>query len=423
LINLKIILLILVGLCASKILFAQVLDSTSNTLSGDTLLLPSDSLLVNDLKNRISIDTSSVQDYIDNAVRLDFSPIDSIYENSFLGDSLFFQEQVMDRIKNQLQNLEWQKLIALDFQIPSNFKLKGTIFSSYNFGPPSNLNALVLPNNSINGGLDLAFQPFAIPIKLTARYNQYAVIPQVENYVRISFDREFYREYLNDLINSKKEILDQAKQNLLDEKADLDSELAYQYYNATSIKEVQVLQTDLTYEGNLEDIAQFDDALPSTNFSTNYLTEATHNDSWSSASELNQTPDTLDSYNSDAELAEVNSKIQELENKRGDLSSKVSSLEKFQAAFAAVQGFKDIDSAKDWRKFLKYLDAFELGQTNPSYTVFILAKQPINGLNIKTEIKGRRYWFTHGQTQGFFILDPNSKENVIRLDIPAKLTT
>ena len=285
--------------------------------------------------------------------------------------------------------------------LPASAFSGGSIALGYEYGFPSDMNPYrsSVGTYYIKGKAEV--QPLGVPVLIEGNYYQYSVRPETQNYFRVSFDKNSFKEQVKakqkaclSSIDSKRESLTQMKGF---SKADLGAysyslgQTGFElpgsgYYNGTENYD-DLLQNPLS---NME--------LPGTSLPDLELNPDVHLN-------LNAPPDSVqlpDSLSQDISGLSNEAKLKQDSLINGVMLAK-SRLDSIDQTISSLNKYQSIvkDGGSTYTKGLKdklqHIQKFQLGQTNPFFSTFMLSGVPVNGVTVQYESKTREFNFTHGQ--------------------------
>ncbi len=305
--------------------------------------------------------------------------------------------------------------------LPSSGFNGGEISLLYQYGFPTDMNVFRNTTGSAIVHGNVLFQPIGVPMKMEGNYNQFSLRPESENYFRFSFDRNAFKEQMKSKREECLGSIDSAKKDLTGLKRD--SKIEFASFNYALFDEGYSLPGMDEFTG-IEDYDDFVTGLPSTqsvpgNFESPVISEIVPNDnlvapnmvSDSTISQEALLDQNIDQDRMDSLLRGAGQAKLRISN----LNEEIDKLERYEQMVKSGREIPTIPGvSKGFREKLQYVQKFQLGQTNPSFSEFMLAQVPVNGVTIQYESPTREFNFTHGQIVAPVWAPLNQRQSVMR---------
>lgn len=272
----------------------------------------------------------------------------------------------------------------------SSFDLSGFLSLGADWGLTQDLNTTQTDKLRYWAQGELRTELVGIPVMISGQYFQQAIRPETQNFIRIAFDREALTSKKDELSAHKLKLVGLERFKLMDRMQDVDMQSSY-------------LSTLAMYPQGTHDLNAFPSNLYPSGVSTP-ATLATPGISGSSIDELVPQNDLSTvipegTGQSMMDSLRIERFRQDLNNRRQQLQDSLNRLNQYEASLNQVNGpnslpYEKSNGVKQW---LEGIQAFQLGQVVPTFSTFIVAPQPMNGVYTKYESSTREFAVVHGQ--------------------------
>lgn len=292
-----------------------------------------------------------------------------------------------------------QQLHFLDREFESHLPLfqfnpSGQLRVGYEWGVPSDLNSRRQGDGQYFASGNITQEIAGLPIKLSGQFFQFASRPQTQNFFRIEFDAAALKQQQQERINSKRALLDDRRKALSQQLSEFDQQEAL--LNSMELPHVRDAyinnaqfpsfpEKPLGLNSLTTDIPS---ALLLPSISSDQLTPAVPNmtlpNQWMK-----------DSLQRVVFLQEERERIRAA---RATIQDSLHILDEYDTALDSLERTPDVRSAKPaFDKWLSSIQKFQLGQVNPSFSTFLVAGLPVNGVYFRSSNEKRDVDFVHGQ--------------------------
>jgi hypothetical protein len=278
----------------------------------------------------------------------------------------------------------------------------GSITIGYEYG----VLPFVAGDNYPSGGFQtegtVSFLLFGLPLEATYHYTTIKNVIGLNNYFRISYDSERYKEQLSKKLDIKNELTNKELDKL-------------QLQQKTLLKKIEYLK----YLEHLPEVKVPDAAKPEvpvsvtvdTAFVSSYTgTLANYQDSLMNQKLIDST----------YYLKKKDSLTSELNNSRKLYDSLNNEVVLIKKQIEQIRDFQNKPSAylspylSTGQKILSGIKKFEIGLCHPSYSVFLANNLPVQGINIEYAANLKFFAFTYGTTVNNLLFNTNTVQGAIQ---------
>lgn len=318
-------------------------------------------------------------------------------------DSLFKKNFLFSKNDTILKSVKPMAVSFFNNQLKS-IKPLGTVSLGYEYG----VLPFVAGNNYPSGGLKtegkVSLLVLKIPLELSYYYTNIKNVIGLNNYFRISYDANRYKEQLNEALNDK----DQLNQKLL---------------VLLQLRQQKVFQK-MEYLNFLKQNSSY--KIPTIDSSKNSLNE-----------NFNTNPNLTDSLPINLPNSPLQGRIDSVKNyyayaqKRDSISKEFN---KYNAKYNAINDDikeveKEMEQAKNFlnnpttllnpslskfQQFASHIKKFEVGLCSPSYSTFLVNNVPLQGINVEYAAKDIFLAFTYGTTVNNLMYNTNTIQGTIQ---------
>jgi hypothetical protein len=297
----------------------------------------------------------------------------------------------------------------------------------------------IVPSGNISLGYDYGFLPyttnmpspsmayksegkidlnlFSLPINVSYFYSTQKNIVGLNNYFRVSYDAERYKNQLNQKLLDKKNIYKDQKGKLVSEKQDLVKKMAFADYlnstdpvkwpkginQSTKLSSPKITVPEITNEIGVND---------SLNVSVNTNTTGFNIDkSGSVGGRLDDYKRKSDSVRTVYE--KYRSQYEQLSDSIKKIDSELEKLESFKNGNDRTYA-KNSEYFTKYQNFISGVKRFEIGLCYPNYSTFLANNLPVRGINFEYNKDSRYLAFTYGTTVSTLLYNSNTSEGVLR---------
>ncbi|HEX8517245.1 MAG TPA: hypothetical protein VF868_13695 [Bacteroidia bacterium] len=287
----------------------------------------------------------------------------------------------------------------------SNISLKvhGSITAGYDYG--------VLPyvygDNFPTGGLrtegNISFMAFSVPLELNYYYTTVKNVIGINNYFRISYDANRYKEQIGSASGIKKQALSKEILDLKREQQDLAKKIEFNKYMRKYPEYIPPVK------GSAPDsLTGMGDSLQA---DTTVTVPATYN--FPAESSENAFKEKLKSERKDS----ISKELSDNTTKYDSISQKISAIRSRIDEISNYERHSDKYSnpyLSKAQQFLGNVKKFEIGLCNPSASTFLINNIPLQGINMEYEKNTKFLALAYGTTVNNLLYNPRSIDGVIQ---------
>lgn len=293
------------------------------------------------------------------------------------------------------EEIDSSKQIGKMIKKQLNANIKGSISLGYEYG----ILPYVAPDKYPTGGFKtegrFSVMAIGLPIEVSYRYSTVKSVIGINNYFRVSYDVNRYKEELE----KKAAIKDRLKKIQLDN-LQLDKQnLAMKMENLKSLGNVNLPDLSIP-DTSLNINGKFPLDLPNgldSSKAFSYLKNKTN---------FLQKKDSILKFSNDCKA--------KYEKYKGKYDSISEAIEKLEGGIDAVKNFDPksklpgISYQSKLEEILKHIKKFEIGLCNPSYSLFLVSNAPLKGINLEYATKDHFFAVTYGTTVNTIFYNPNT---------------
>lgn len=358
-------------------------------------------------------------------MRLLLTVLMALYCSIFFGQNDLELRDSTDYVKvlnpqSPIDKEELKELIEFDksvnkemLNLNPNISFSGSLLIGYDYGFPMQLNENIGLNAgySISGSNSLEFS--RLPLLITYAYRQNAVNPGLENFFRIDFDSQKFKQQQEDL--KKKKI--KFNQDILDSlKGERVIDLKTLYALQVNKEQYSISKADLPENLDVPEIPigdrlDYQDKfkLPSSSGKDFPALNDSIDSNLANALPNSLEFDTIRESSLNDSIAFINERLVQAEA----LMQKQSRYQ----SYLNHESFRNGKSSfrQDFSTQLSKFERFQIGQVVPSFTNVILAGFPMNGVGFKHVSKAKKEThFVHGQLININPVNDNARSTFVR---------
>jgi hypothetical protein len=301
---------------------------------------------------------------------------------------------------------------------------KGSISMGYDYGIIPFTTNMKMPDGFYKTEGNAGFEIFNFPINVTFYYSAMQSISGLNNYFKISYDVNKYKENLKDKVNDKVKAFGKSLDSLYNVKQKAEQKELYFETLAGSVNHQMTPEQYLNYknkhlklglndttEFSLSENIQVPDSIKNKGSIFNKelsdsikMSSNTANDSVAYFKNLSKKSDSL------------MSKVSEYKNK---IKKYVEEINKIKKAIEELKSTQNLNTSMlaDSNYIPKYkrpsfaLKKFEIGLCYPNYSTFLVSSATVKGVNIEVEKPDFYYAFTYGKTINTLMMNNNILQN------------
>jgi hypothetical protein len=314
-------------------------------------------------------------------------------------------DKVTDPLKNGVDSAKHIDIKEiLKKQLTNN--VKGSISVGYEYGILPYASAESYPASGFKSEGRVSVLLLTLPVEVTYRYSTVKSVIGINNYFRISYDANRYKDELE----KKMAIKDKLKKIQLDklqlDKQDMAMKMEYmKVMSDLKLPEFKLPDTSVSINKNvlngLSDSLKLD--------STKVLSYLKSKNEYSAKKDsiLKFTYECKAKYEEYKKMYDsLSGAIDKLSNLSGDIKDYKNSDVKKKAG--------ENSNVSKFQEKLKNIKKFEIGLCTPSYSLFLLSNAPLKGINM--EYAGKEHFFaiTYGTTMNTILYNPNTLQGKIQ---------
>ncbi|MBC7412329.1 MAG: hypothetical protein H7331_07735 [Bacteroidia bacterium] len=357
-----------------------------------------------------------------------------------------YKKKVTTTLKNKL-GLKTDSTTTLTSLLIKQTNTKGNVSVGYDYGVIPFIVSSKTPAGFFKTDGNISFEAFKLPLIASFYYADVKNVSGLNNYFRLTFDENKFKENLNKQISGKEYAVKEDLKKLYEERQKIEQKLLY-------LKTVQSLPkfkipTDTSLLGNIPTLPTLPKIptnsgdslkLPSANipgaipdslknntktittfpkFSTDTLTKLT---TPASATNLEidstkikkQLIDSLPSnYKQYINTADsINRKVKEYEAQAKAIKDKIDKAEKTIKAFQSPNANQNpLTKTPKVQTLLSYVKKLEVGLCYPNYSTFLINGTAVRGLNMELQKDNTFFAFTYGKTINNLLVSNNIVQN------------
>jgi hypothetical protein len=293
---------------------------------------------------------------------------------------------------------------VLKKQLTNN--VKGSISVGYEYGILPYAAAESYPTGGFKSEGRVSVLLLTLPVEITYRYSTVKSVIGINNYFRISYDANRYKEELEKKIAIKNQLKKVQLDKLQLDKQDMAMKMEYmKVLGDLKLPAFNLPDTSLSINKNV----------------SNGLPDSLKIDSAKVLSYLNSKNDYSRKKDSILKFTyECKAKYEEYKKMYDSLSG---AIDKLSNLSTDIKDYKDVDLKKKageqsnvskFQEKLKNIRKFEIGLCTPSYSLFLLSNAPLKGINMEYAEKERFFAITYGTTINTILYNPNTLQGKIQ---------
>jgi hypothetical protein len=347
-------------------------------------------------QHEIVVDTLEVMQITNSNSNTTKEVVGTIKKNSLLGsgNKLIQNKDSLNRV----EKIKSSGSLFLKKQIQV-IKPTGNISVGYEYGVLPFVSGDNYPAGGISSNGNISFLLLNIPLELTYHYTSIKNVIGLNNYFRISYDTDRYKEQLNQQMNIKNQL----------GKADLSKLQLQQQKSLQKIEYLNYLQKHPNYK-TLADTtkANLNYNIPDSSGIPSYSNPLdTLGLNYDSSIPYNTTINRNDSISN--ELLKSRAQYDSISNLIVKTKQQIEQIKNIQNNSEQLQN----PYLSGVQNFLSGIKKFEIGLCHPSYSMFLVNNVPLQGINIEYSRNNNFIGFTYGTTINNLMFNTNTVQGAM----------
>lgn len=394
------IILRLIFWCNSSEAQTVVIDTSSNLIS----VQPFKGNITDSIKYEINADTTKND-------KLKFTAVGQI-------NSSLLKEKLSTNILKKNDSLNFKKKIL------KKTSTKGSVSLGYDYGIIPFTSDMNMPDGFYKAEGNAGFEVFNFPVNATFFYSTMQGVSGLNNYFKISYDVNKYKENLKGKVNDKVKNFSKNLDSLYKVKQTAEQKKLYLETMAGSVNNQLSAKQYLNYK-YLYDKPEMPDTNEFSSYTTLQITDSINNNANYHNGELTNdiaqskktAKDTIAYYKNLLKKSDsLKSTVCEYESK---IKGYVEEINKIKKIVEELKSAKNLNTSmlsdsnyfsRDKRPSIS-LKRLEIGLCYPNYSTFLVSGATVKGINIEAEKPDVYYAFTYGKTVNTLMVNNNLIQN------------
>ncbi len=320
-------------------------------------------------------------------------------------------DSLLSKGKSELKSAKPKASLYIRSQLKA-IKPKGSISFGYEYG----VLPFVVGGNYPTGGFktegNVSFLLAGVPLELTYFYTDIKNIVGLNNYFRISFDANRYKEQLGQTIDGKESIIKNQLSGLQLQQQQVMQKMEYlnllqQSYNSKKLS-MESLDYRPTLQADSLDFPSIDGVQDSSKINGNIP----HLSTIGVGVDTSSLVDSIANYNK--YMSKKDSVAGVYNNYKAKYDSISGVIGETQGKLDQIRNIKNTSGTSSnpylsrFQNVLSYIKKFEIGLCNPTYSTFLVNNIPLQGINVELEKNNNYLAFTYGTTINNLLYNPNT---------------
>jgi hypothetical protein len=328
------------------------------------------------------------------------------------------KEKFLTRIFKKNDSLSFKK------KITNKTSARGSVSMGYDYGIIPFTTNMKIPEGFYSTTGTAGFKVLGFPIDVSFYYSTIKSVSGLNNYFKISYDVNQYKENLKNDVNGKIKIYTKNLDSLTRGKQTAEQRKLYMESMSGSIDTQISSEQYLNYKGmySIPEVPDtgglspsFDFQIPDSIKNKEKINEGEMPDSKTHL--LKTKNDSIEYYKNLLKKSDsLKSMVSEYENKINGFTEEIDKVKKIIDELKNIQNpnpsmVTSNDHISKYKQMLFTVKTFEIGMCYPNYSTFLVKGATVNGINVEVEKPYLYYAFTYGKTINTLMMNNNILQN------------
>lgn len=380
--------------------------------SDSTLNLKNSALQSLDIVKDLTVDSLSIKggtDSVKSNIKKEISTKASNIDDQ--SDSLLL------KTKSELKSVKRRTYLFVKSQVKA-IKPKGSLSLGYEYGVLPFVVGGSYPIGGFKAEGNISFLLAGVPLELTYFYTDIKNMVGLNNYFRISFDANRYKEQLGYTVDGKESDIKNRLSNLQLQQQQVMQKIEYLNLLQQSYDSRIPSMDPFNYQSDLQ-VGSIGSTFPKSSMDSSRMnTDPPGLLDMNLVVDTNSLADSITNYNNYiAKKDSISSIYTSYKAKYDSVSSLIGET---QSALDQIKNIKNAEGTpanpylSKFQNVLSYIKKFEIGLCNPTYSTFLVNNIPLQGINIELEKNNNFLGFTYGTTINNLLYNTNTIQGAIQ---------